>query len=411
MSDAATGTPAAPSPSLSPAEDAGPMLTCAGCRRTAYAGIVTCPACGRSTRTPAAAALAALAGLGALAALGVYGYELGGARGSALRPTFYFLSSLGTLLAAVSIFRGRRAGWLGLQFVWAAQVLVPLLYAAALHRDVARTLVAEPAIKLPFVLGLFLAYLAPTRAYCSAPSNLVAITRRELGAYLFSPVAYLIMTAFLFFLGLFFFWFMQRVSSVPLDEGLERVFGNVSWLLMFCAPLLTMGLLAEEKRSGTVEILMTAPVTDVEIVTAKFLGTMIFFGILIAPTLIYVAILAALSYSPPDYGAVAGNYVGLLFMAAVYFAIGLFISSLTSSQVVSAIVTFVVFFAVLVAGSFAENVTSEWLRAVLERVSFFRYYESFGRGIIDTRAVVYYMSLIALNLFLTVRSLESRRWA
>jgi ABC-2 type transport system permease protein len=413
----------APGPSALPGEqppavgDAGdgPMLTCGACRREVLSGLVRCPSCGGSTRPLTVVLLAVVAGLGSLAALALYGKHLVAEPAASLRNTFFFVTSLGTLVAALSLVRGRRAGWWGLQLMWLAQLLVPLVYAMLLHRNVVETLTGGrlnlAAVKLPMALGLLLVYLGPTRAYCAAPSNLITILRRELGAFLYSPLAYVIMTFFLVFMGYMFYMYISFAGMAQLDASLDAVLGNVLTLLIFCAPLLTMRLMAEERKSGTIEILMTAPVSDTEIVLGKFLATLIFFAILIAPTLVYVVMLATFSFAAPDYGAIAGGYFGIFLVSAMYFALGLFVSSLTRNQISAAIVTFVLFVLIWLAGYGAERMPSGFWRDLLMYMQVMKYYESFGKGIVDTRAVIYFASLTLFPLFLTVRSLESRRWA
>lgn len=419
MSDAVTATPSAPFPAAAPPDapagfPVGLTLTCPKCGATATAGTLNCEACGAGLRTAPAKALAAVAALSGLAGLAVFGRDMFTTEGSALRPAFFLLMALGTLQAAWSVFQGRRAGWLGLHVIWSLQTLVPFAFAVLTHKGVAESLGRELApVKLPLVLGAVLAWLPATRAWCSAPSNLMTLTRRELGAFFLSPVAYILMTVFLFYMGFFFNLYLNYAGDSKLDAGLENVFWYVSFFLNMGAPALTMGLLAEEKRSGTIEILMTAPVTDLQIVLSKFLATLMFFGALLAPTLIFVVFLSRYASAAPDYGAVVGSYLGLFAMASVYFAMGLFISSLTRSQVVAFVVSLVVFLLFWLAG-FAEQMVNkdwEWMKDVLRYMHFSRYYETFGQGIIDSRALVYYLSLVGFSLFLTVRSLESRRWA
>ncbi len=411
-------TPEPPPPGEGPAEreDAGPMLTCGNCRQVSPAGLVECPACDGGLRTGAAALLAVVAGLSGLAALGYYGYEVGTTQGSILRPAFFSVMGLLGVVGAWSVWNGRRAGWIGLHLIWIAQVLVPLAYAMLLKREVVQTLVRDPGdfliVKLPILVGLALAWLPATRAFCSAPSNLMTLFRRELGSFLYYPLAYVILTAFLLMLGLFFYLFVRSFPDFYLEMGLERVFGSVLTFLIFCAPILTMRLVAEEKKTGTIEVLMTAPVTDTQVVLAKFFSVLAYFGILLVPSLVYVVMVCRYSLATPDYGLIAGGYVGLLFMASAYFSLGLFISSMTRNQVVAAIIAFVCFVALwLVPGYIEERVTTDWVRSVFEHINFVRYHDVFMKGIIDSRAVVFDLSLTGLFLFLTVRVLEGRRWA
>jgi ABC-2 type transport system permease protein len=399
----------------SPAEE-GPTLSCGNCRQASPAGLPTCPSCGFSLRTGSTTALALLAALVGLATALWYGREMGTTLASVVRPAFFMITGLLGLLGAWSVFQGRRAGWLGLHFVWALQVLVPFVYALLTHREVVRSLTLDSTnlllVKLPIAVGLVLAWLPATRAFCSAPSNLMTLFRRELGSFLHYPLAYVILTAFLLLLGLFFYTFVKSMPDFYLEMGLERVFGAILTFLIFCAPILTMRLVAEEKKSGTIEVLMTAPVTDAQVILSKFLSVMAYFGILMVPSVVYVVMLSRYSLATPDYGIIIGGYVGLTFMASAYFSLGLFVSSLTRNQIVAAIIAFVCFVALwIVPGYVGERVTTGWARALCEHVNFVKYHEVFQRGVVDSRAVLYDLSLTALFLFLSVRTLESRRWA
>jgi ABC-2 type transport system permease protein len=397
-------------------EGEGPVLTCGNCRQASPAGLVECPACGGGLRTGTAALLAVVAGLSGLAALAYYGYEVGTTRASILRPAFFSVMGLLGVVGAWSVWNGRRAGWIGLHLIWIAQVLVPLAYAILLKREVVQTLVRDPRdfliVKLPILVGLAVAWLPATRAFCSAPSNLMTLFRRELESFLYYPLAYVILTAFLLMMGLFFYLFVRSLPDFYLETGLERVFGSILTFLIFCAPILTMRLVSEEKKSGTIEVLMTAPVTETQVVLAKFFSVLAYFGILLVPTFVYVVMICRYSLATPDYGLIVGGYVAQFFMASASFSLGLFISSLTRHQVVAAIITFVCFVALwIVPGFIEEGVASGWVRTVFEHINFVKYHDVFMKGIIDSRAIVFDLSLTALFLFLTVRVLESRRWA
>jgi ABC-2 type transport system permease protein len=171
-------------------------------------------------------------------------------------------------------------------------------------------------------------------------SKVLLLTRRELSAYFVSPVAYVAMALFLVIAG-FFFALADFRPGAP--AAMRSIFEVMMVILVFVVPIVTMRSLSEERRTGTLESLLTAPVTDWQIVLAKFLAVLAFFGILVSPTLAYVFLLTRYSLSTPDYGLIAGGYVGLGFMACLYFSLGLFISSLTRSQIVAAIISFVCF--------------------------------------------------------------------
>jgi ABC-2 type transport system permease protein len=412
---------AGPTGSVDPAGPLLPTLSCGRCRQQVLAGIVRCPACGGSTRTAQAAALAALAAAAGLLALAVYGHEAMTTEAKVLRPAFAALTGLLGLWAAWSVFMGRRAGWIGLHLVWAIQLVVPFLYAVLVHRGVIQALVRDPKdfalVKVPILIGLVLAWTPAARAYCSAPSNLMTMLRREIGAYLHYPLAYVILFGFLLIVGLFFNDSIQARSQGELvefsiEDWMRTLFGLIFSLMIFCAPLLTMRLVAEEKKTGTIEVLMTAPVTDLQVVLAKFFAILLFFGLLMAPTLVYTALLVAWSVKTPDCGLILGGYLDLLFTSAAYLSMGLFFSSLTRNQVVAAVVTFAAFLIVSFLPMFLiRSNPKPWIGAVADHANLMRYHELFSRGVVHSSAVVFDVSLTVFFLFLTVRALESRRWA
>ena len=169
-----------------------------------------------------------------------------------------------------------------------------------------------------------------------------------------------------------------------------------------------MRLLAEEKRLGTLEMLMTAPVTEAEIVLSKFIAAFIFYLFLILPMVVAYTTLLGL-WGSPEYGSIITGYAGLILLTAVFIAIGLFVSSFTSNQLIAAIVTFIILLVGWVAGYVGQFVPAPFSKA-FEYTGFFEHFDAFRKGLIDTRDVIYCLSLIVFFLFLSVRSLESRRW-
>src|SRR5580700_7081323 len=156
------------------------------------------------------------------------------------------------------------------------------------------------------------------------------IARRELGSYFYSPIAYVVMTLFLLICGFFFF----RDFQPGQPAGMWTIFNHMIWLLIVAVPVLCMGLLAQEWSTGTIETLMTAPISETDVVLGKFLGALAFFGVLLAPTLLYVVILRV--YSDVDLGPIFSGYLGIVLVGAMFISVGLFCSSLTRSQVVAA---------------------------------------------------------------------------
>ena len=233
--------------------------------------------------------------------------------------------------------------------------------------------------------------------------NIPAIVHREVSAYFLSPLGYLVIFAFLALAGFFFqviLWEMRQAT-------LEPMFHIMGYLLLLLSPLITMRLLAEEVRLGTIEGLMTAPVTDAEVVLGKFAGAFIFYALLLLPTVVYVGVLAWLGR--PDYGLIFSGYLGLLLMGGLCLSIGLLCSALTRSQVVAAVTALVALVFLFVVGAL-----SGWLSGplfdVLRYAGLAAHQEGFASGTVDTRDVVYYVSATVFFLFLSVRAVESRQW-
>jgi len=236
------------------------------------------------------------------------------------------------------------------------------------------------------------------------------VWRRELAACFLSPVAYVTMVAFV---SVSAFTFLAQVmrdvgGSDPLSVLL---FASIILWLTILVSVVTMRLFAEEKRSGTLETLMTAPVTDVEVVLGKYAGAMTFVTIVVAPAVACIFILAALSpgIESVDAGAVTGGCVIVFVVAALAVAIGLLVSLMTRNQIVAAIACFVAIWFVLLFGWFVSSVpgVSPKLSAYLSAMS---QIEDFARGSVDTRPIVLYVSCTVFVLFAAVRLLESRRW-
>ncbi|MBV8780119.1 MAG: ABC transporter permease subunit [Phycisphaerae bacterium] len=236
-------------------------------------------------------------------------------------------------------------------------------------------------------------------------SRSMTIARRELGSYFFSPIAYVAMTLFLLASGgLFWRDFKPGEPAV-----MRTIFEWMVWLLVLVIPMLCMGLLAQEWASGTFETMFTAPVSETDVVVGKFVGSLLFFLVLLAPTLLYVILLRM--YGQPDYGPIFSGYLGIGLVGALFIAIGLFCSSLTRSQVVAAVSAAAILFVITIvpwwAGSEA-TLSSFWRTAADQGV--FSRYTDFSKGVIDTGHLVFFIATTILFLFLTVKVLESRRW-
>ena len=182
---------------------------------------------------------------------------------------------------------------------------------------------------------------------------------------------------------------------------------NASVLVLFLLPMITMRTYAEEKRSGTIELLLTAPVTDVEIILGKFLGALGLFAGLLAVTVLYVALLFGLG--DPEWRPVLAGYLGLLLLGGCFISLGLFISSTTKNQIVAGIATFVISLLFWIISWFSES-SGPTVGPILSYLSITQHFEDFGKGVIDTKHVVFYLSFIAFGLFLTLKSVDSERW-
>jgi len=233
----------------------------------------------------------------------------------------------------------------------------------------------------------------------------IAIARRELSSYFYSPIAYVAMTLFLLVSGLLF-W---RDFTPGQPVAMRTIFEWMVWLMVFVVPVLCMGLLAQEWATGTVETLMTAPVGETDVVAGKFLGSLGFFVVLLVPTLVYVVMLRI--YGRPDYGPIFSGYLGIVLVGALFIAIGLFCSSLTKSQVVAAVTAAAILFAVTIVPWWAgtEAALRPFLRTLCEQMVFNRYTD-FSKGVIDTGNLAFFVASTLVFLFLTVKVMESRRW-
>jgi len=233
--------------------------------------------------------------------------------------------------------------------------------------------------------------------------NVPALTWREINAYFFSPLAYILMTLFLFFCG-FFFYLGVRDGG---EASMRGLLGLMGFFMMIAMPMITMRLIAEEMKSGTMETLMTAPVTDFEVVFAKFFGAFCFYLAMLAPTLLYVTILEWLG--EPDYGPIWSGYIGIALMGGLFISIGLLASALTRNQIVAAVLALVALLLLWVIG-FAAGFTEGWVSALLRYIGVYDHLDSFFKGMIDTRHIVYYVTMTGFCLFLCVRLVESRKW-
>lgn len=251
--------------------------------------------------------------------------------------------------------------------------------------------------------------------------NIWTIAKRDLKSYFTSPVAYVVAAIFLGIMGWMFFWNLSNFNAqnlqyqqynmgkgVSIADGIVRpLFGNMNVIFLFLVPFITMRLFAEERKLHTLELLMTAPVTNWQIILGKFLSSFLLVSVILAITLVYPIILFVTGN--PDPGPIVTSYIGTLFMFSSYLAVGLLCSSLTENQIIAAVLTWgILLFFWLIAWA-AQNAGPVWTD-VIQHLSLISHYSNFSRGIIDTTDVVFYLSFIGLGLFLTQRVLDSFRW-
>lgn len=235
--------------------------------------------------------------------------------------------------------------------------------------------------------------------------NLWTITWRELKTYFASPVAYVVSALFLVVNGYLFAFILLNGR----EASLRGVFSNTTFILLLLAPALTMRLLAEEQRLGTIELLLTAPVRDWQVVVGKFFGSLILFVVmLLGPTLYYVLILSVFGH--PDYGPIITGYVGVLLLGASFLAIGVFASALTQNQIVAYFIGIAVLIMLWIADAGSSFAGDNFFGTALSYIAVTRHYNDFFGGVIGTTDVVYAFSVIAVSLFIATQMLQTRRW-
>jgi ABC-2 type transport system permease protein len=235
--------------------------------------------------------------------------------------------------------------------------------------------------------------------------NIGILAAKEVGSYLASPMAYVITAVFLALTGTFFASFLAATAYS--ETTIEGFVAAGKYLILLFAAVLTMRAIAEERKSGTWELLLTSPLGDAEIVLGKFAGHLIIFLGMLGLTLYYPVLLAFLG--DPDFGPMATSYLGLLLLGGAALSVGIFASSLTANQVVAVVLASGMLFALWFLGT-AAGLAPRPLGKVLAFLSLSHHFADFGRGIVDTRAIVYYLSVSALFLYLAIRSIEAGRW-
>jgi len=251
--------------------------------------------------------------------------------------------------------------------------------------------------------------------------NTITIARKELNSYFRSPIAYGVIAFFALIAGYFFYasvvFFVRRGiestmmgQSMPMDVNeyvVRPLFSNISVIALFLIPMITMRLFAEEKRTGTIELLVTSPLSDLSIIMGKWLAALALYIVMLAVSAVSMASLFL--YGSPDWRPLLAGYLGLFLMGAALLSIGTYISTLTKNQIVAGVATFAVCLMLWILNWVTEFDTSMVYR-VLGYIAITSHLDSFGKGVLDLKDIVYYLSVIFIGLFLTARSLESLRW-
>lgn len=243
------------------------------------------------------------------------------------------------------------------------------------------------------------------------------IAKREIVSFFVSPLAYVVLATWLVYQGGMFWlmstWYAQQDfgSGGSGSNPLSHYFGGTPLFyipIMVYTPLLTMRLLAEEHRQGTIEPLLTAPVSDAAVVLGKYIAAMVFWIALWVPTLMYVWLMSR--YGDIDLWKIASTYLGVLGMGAYYMSLGLLMSALTRSQITAAVLTFIAIAGIFILGLMSLLTTDDATRGMFDYVSSWTHMSTFASGIVDSRYLTYELSIAALGVFLSIRALEARRY-
>ena len=252
--------------------------------------------------------------------------------------------------------------------------------------------------------------------------NVLAIAHKELKSYFASPIGYIAIGFWALLYGFFFVSILQyflrtsmqmsQFGAAPQPINVNQVLirpllQNVTVMMLFVMPMVTMRTYSEEKRSGTIELLLTSPVTDWQIIFGKFLGAMTLYAIMLAVTTIQIGLLFV--YGQPEWKPILTGYLGLLLLGGCFLSVGLLISSLTNNQIVAGMVTFAVVLLLWIItwiGSFSGPTVDK----LTQYLSIIDHLDDFNKGVVDTTHVIYYLSFITFGLFLTSKAVESERW-
>lgn len=243
------------------------------------------------------------------------------------------------------------------------------------------------------------------------------IFKRELRSYFASPIAYIVLFVFLVLSGLFFSLYLQSFAGSQFDPRFQFLgdklnvndfvvrpyFGTISIVLLLMIPVITMRLIAEERKNSTIELLFTSPLRVFHIVLGKFLASLSLFSFMVVLSAIYMLVLGI--YGNPDLGPLLSGYLGIFLLGGSFLAVGLFTSSLTENQIVAALISFGILLVFWIMGAVSDAESS-----ILGYLSIINHFDSFSKGVIELEDIVYYLSFTFLGLFLTYIVIESERW-
>lgn len=243
--------------------------------------------------------------------------------------------------------------------------------------------------------------------------------------YFSSPIAYVILTVFLLLMGYFFYtilsFFMQYTfqmsqqaayygtkMNINVNEMMIRqLFGNMAIIAVFMIPMITMRLIAEEKKTGTLELLMTSPITPLQWILGKYLAGFVLYGAMIS--FAFIPIFLLFLFGNPEFWPIITGYVGLLLLGGAFLSLGLLISSFTENQIISAAVSFFIFLLLWVIDWIADSLGYMW-GSVVKYLSIVGHFDDFSKGVVDTNSIIFFLSFIIFGIFLTYRSIDSIRW-
>ena len=256
--------------------------------------------------------------------------------------------------------------------------------------------------------------------------NALAVFHREVRSYFTSPIAYAVLAGFLLIAGYFFYAilssFLQYTMRATMQAQYYRMappainvnmmmlrpfFHNVAIVMVFAVPLITMRLYAEEKKSGTIELLLTSPIRSMETMLGKYFAAMVLYAALIISTFIYQLLLFV--HGQPEFGQILTSYLGLLLMGGAFIAVGVFVSALTENQIVAGFITIILLLFFWVIG-WAADFAGPVLGSFLEYISLVTHFDEFAKGVIDLKDIILYLSVIIFFLFMTQMSIESAKW-